>query len=216
MQASFWLESWRNRNIGFHQAATHAALLQCWPQTGAAGLVLVPLCGKTLDMLWLAKRGYDVVGVELAEAAVLEFFSDNQLGYRHSELEGMGCYQAEHHRIRFYVGDFFRFAEAWDGAPFDSLYDRGALVALPLDMRAAYVVACKKLLVARPTGLLISFEYHQQQMPGPPFSVEAAELERYWGGQLQLQARVDAMDALPKARASGLSQLDECWWSICP
>jgi hypothetical protein len=71
MQESFWLDSWRNRNIGFHQAAVHPALLQYWPGVAVASSVLVPLCGKTLDMLWLAKRGHDVVGVELAEAAEL-------------------------------------------------------------------------------------------------------------------------------------------------
>jgi thiopurine S-methyltransferase len=216
MQASFWIDSWRNREIGFHQKATHPALLQCWADAVRGRTVLVPLCGKTLDMLWLAQRGHEVVGVELVEAAVLEFFSDNQLGYSVSEVAGMRCYRAEQQTISIYVGDFFEFAEAWAGAAFDSLFDRGALVALPPEIRPAYVAACKQILVARPGGLLISFEYDQRQMQGPPFSVDAAELAQHWGEQLQLQARVDMLDELPKARASGLSRLDEFWWSLCP
>lgn len=216
MQASFWIDSWRNREIGFHQAATHPALIQCWADAARGRTVLVPLCGKTLDMLWLAQRGHDVVGVELVEDAVLEFFSDNQLGYSVSEVAGMRCYRAEQHTISIFAGDFFQFAKAWDGAAFDSLFDRGALVALPSELRPDYVAACKHLLVARPGGLLISFEYDQRQMQGPPFSVDAAELAQHWGQQLQLQSQLDMLDALPKARASGLSRLDEYWWSLCP
>ena len=216
MQASFWIDSWRNREIGFHQTATHPALLQCWADAVRGRTVLVPLCGKTLDMLWLAQRGHEVVGVELVEAAVLEFFSDNQLGYSVSEVAAMRCYRAEQQTISIYVGDFFEFAEAWAGAAFDSLFDRGALVALPPEIRPAYVAACKHTLVEQPGGLLISFEYDQRQMQGPPFSVDAAELAQHWDQQLQLQARVDMLDELPKARASGLSRLDEFWWSLCP
>lgn len=216
MQASFWIDSWRNREIGFHQAATHPALLQYWAEAAGGSNVLVPLCGKTLDMLWLAQHGHEVVGVELVEDAVLEFFSDNQLDYSVSEMAGMRCYRAEQQSISIFAGDFFQFAEVWDGAAFDSLFDRGALVALPSELRAAYVAACKHLLVARPGGLLISFEYDQRQMQGPPFSVDAAELARHWDQQVQLLAQLDMLDALPKARASGLSRLDECWWSLCP
>lgn len=178
--------------------------------------VLVPLCGKTLDMLWLAQRGHDVVGVELVEEAVEEFFSDNKLSYSVSDMAGMRCYRAEQQAISIFAGDFLAFADAWDGAAFDSLFDRGALVALPPEIRPAYIVACKKLLVAQPGGLLISFEYDQLQMQGPPFSVDAAELAHYWGEHLQLQTRVGMLDELPKARASGLSRLDEFWWSLCP
>ena len=216
MQASFWIDSWRNREIGFHQAVTHPALLKFWPDAVCIRTVLVPLCGKTLDMLWLAQRGHDVVGVELVEDAVLEFFADNQLDYSVSEVDGMRCYRAKRQAISIYVADFMRFSEAWHGAAFDSLFDRGALVALPPEIRPAYVAACKRILVARPAGLLISFEYDQGQMQGPPFSVDAAELARYWGQRLQREARVDMLEQLPKAGESGLSRLDESWWSLCP
>ena len=63
-----WLERWRDGRIAFHRDAVHPALERYWPDLQNQGSkILVPLCGKSLDMRWLAGQGHPVLGIELAE-----------------------------------------------------------------------------------------------------------------------------------------------------
>jgi thiopurine S-methyltransferase len=67
---------WRDSDTDFHQQAVNQLLTRFWqrPQHGRGSRVFVPLCGKSLDMIWLAQRGYEVIGVELSPIAVRAFF----------------------------------------------------------------------------------------------------------------------------------------------
>src|SRR5699024_2930193 len=81
MNQDFWLQKWERNEIGFHEAEGNRLLPRGWPaaEVPAGAGVLVPLCGKSVDMLWLASRGYRVVGVELSEQAVRAFFAEHGL-----------------------------------------------------------------------------------------------------------------------------------------
>jgi len=212
MRVNFWIKTWGEGNIGFHNAAIHPALGQYWPVLKAGASVLVPLSGKSRDLLWLEERGLDVIGVEFVESAVLDFFRENNLESEKTEQYGHLCYRVGERNIRIFVSDFFRFVEDYSGRPFDSLYDRAALVALPEDMRADYVAACKKLLTGAPRGLLVSLRYAPESMPGPPFSVAPEEIERLWEGRLELVEQLDMLASMPRAVAAGVQRLDECFW----
>ncbi len=212
MRANFWIKAWGEGNIGFHQADIHPALQKYWPELEAGASVLVPLCGKSRDLLWLEERGLDVIGIEFVESAVLDFFCENDLTWNKSVQYGHPCYRAHERNIRLFVTDFIQFAKDYDGQPIASLYDRAALVALPEDMRADYVSACKKLLNTSPQGLLITMEYDQAAMEGPPFSVAVAEVERHWEGKLKLVEQADILSSMPRAVASGVQRLDEYVW----
>lgn len=216
MRINFWLKAWSEGNIGFHQADTHPALMKYWPGSEhgpeAGSSVLVPLCGKSKDLLWLEERGLEVTGIEFVESAVLDFFEENHLDWEEKEQYGHKCYVAGGRNMRIFVADFIRFAEDYNGHPMDSLYDRAALVALPADMRADYVQACRELLTASPLGLLISLEYEPPVMEGPPFSVPAEEVDRLWNDQLTLLDRVDMLSSMPRALASGVLRLEEFVW----
>ena len=212
MRVNFWIKAWNDSNVGFHQAAAHPALQRHWPVLESGASVLVPLCGKSLDLLWLEKRGLEVTGVEFIEAAVLAFFRDNSLEWRVSTIDGYHCYHALDRNIQIWLADFIQFAEDYTGPPFDSIYDRAALVALPGDMRGDYVAACKKLLVERPRGLLVSLQYHPETMEGPPFSVTPEEVERLWNGRLMRVEQLDMLSSMPRATAAGVRNLDEYFW----
>jgi thiopurine S-methyltransferase len=212
MKPSFWIDLWREGRSGFHQSIVQPSLEKFWPALAPGSSVLVPLCGKSLDMLWLEQQGLEVTGVELAEQAVKEFCRENGLAFSVSHDDGHTTYHLRNRNIRLIVDDFFSFAEACNGERFDSIYDRAALVALPEEMRKGYVASCRKLLGEKPAGMLITLEYEQELMQGPPFSVPVTEVQRLWPGRLSCVDSYDVLDDLPKARDAGISRLEEYSW----
>ena len=214
MRVNFWIKAWNEGNIGFHLTDKHPALEKFWPSLEAGASVLVPLCGKSQDLLWLEESGLDVIGIEFVESAALEFFRENSLDWEKIVEYGHPCYRVRGRNIRIFVTDFIRFADDYNGQPLDSLYDRAALVALPADMRPDYVSACRKLLTASPRGLLVTMQYEPEAMEGPPFSVEPGEVDRLWEGQWAVVEQVDMLSSMPRAVASGVQRLDEYFWVL--
>lgn len=211
MDRNFWNERWNRGEIGFHQPDIHWALKRHWDEVvdDHAGRVLVPLCGKSLDLRWLAQCGHEVVGVELSETAVSEFYDE---WGKTPNLEAAGRLQHWHaDSVTLYTGDFFEYRA---DAPFDLFYDRAALVALPFDMRAGYIEHLRAQLADDARGLLVTFEYDQSQMDGPPFSVPEDELMQYPGFTFELLDRIDALAENPRFVERGLTALQECAWRV--
>lgn len=209
MQHDFWQARWSRNEIGFHLPEVNPYLIRHWPSLNlqAGTRVLVPLCGKSLDMLWLARQGYPVLGVELAERAVLDFFAELGCEPRVEQKGALRSYS--HGDIEILQGDFFDL-QPGDVQACHALYDRAALIALPPDMRPDYARHLSAILQHELSGLLITLEYPQEQMAGPPFAVLADEVrERFLGWQLQELERVDALAQNAKFAARGVQRLDE-------
>lgn len=211
MQHSFWLDKWHKAELGFHQERTHPALVKHFPKLAQGSRVLVPLCGKSKDMLWLAEQGYQVLGVELAEVAVLDFFAENAVAYRKEEQGEFIHFYADEMAIHLIVGDFFALDKS-ALPPCDALYDRAALVALPQDMRDDYVAKCRSLLKADARLFLISFSYDESAMQGPPFSLTEEEISTLWQGRLELIESFDLLQAESKFKERGLDYMLEQTW----
>lgn len=209
MQPEFWLERWQQNQIGFHQGRINPYLQQFWPQLGVASdsRVFVPLCGKSSDMLWLRAQGHEVVGVELSEIAVRAFFEENQLAMEVRSEQGFQVYEGD--GIRLYCGDFFCLTpDHLVGV--SAVFDRAALIALPPEMRPAYVAHLHRLLAPGTQALLVAFEYPQTQMQGPPFSVEEDEVHTlYQADDLRLLHTADILDQEPRFRERGVTRLQE-------
>lgn len=210
MQPEFWHERWRNAQIGFHQSTCHPLLESYWPTLELAGdtRVFVPLCGKSLDMLWLRDRGHSVVGVEISPVALEDFCMENGIPARRRVVGNFEVYEAD--RLKLYQGDFFALTPQLLGCV-GAVYDRAALIAWPPELRESYVDHLTALTARGTQTLLIAAEYNQAQMSGPPFSVNTAEVERLYSkhhkiGELE---RKDVIDDEPRHRARGLTRLDE-------
>jgi len=201
-----WLQRWDKGNIGFHRAEVHPALRQHWQPRG--GSVLVPLCGKSLDLRWLAERGHTVVGVELAERAIRDFFAEQHLTFDRRDGE-LPAYVARDLPLTIHHGDYF----ALRVPRCDAVYDRAALVALPPTLRRAYAAHTDALLRAGPFRLVITLEYDQTLVPGPPFSVPAAEVRDYWPDLEPIGSREAHDDVPPKFRAAGVTLVEAVWRS---
>ncbi|GGW55986.1 thiopurine S-methyltransferase [Alishewanella tabrizica] len=178
MNPEFWQEKWQKKDIAFHQAAANPLLIRYFQQLAIApgGRVFVPLCGKSIDIHWLLSKGYRVVGAELSNIAVQELFSELGLTPTISCVGEVLCYQTE--MLQVYVGDIFALSASLIGS-IDAIYDRAALVALPITMRQRYAKHLITLSQGAPQ-LLICFEYDQELLTGPPFSVNYQELHAHY------------------------------------
>lgn len=210
MDKEFWLTRWERAEIGFHQDTVNAHLARHWSRLAAApgSTVFVPLCGKSLDMVWLRSQGHPVVGVELSPLAVEAFFDEQ--GVSPSTSHGGHFQQCEADGIRILCGDFFDMSRAdLDGAV--TVYDRASLVALPPDMRQRYAQHMLDLLPAGARILLVAFEYDQAQMGGPPFAVAPDEVHALYGAgaKVELLERTDVLTENAHFKARGLTALHE-------
>lgn len=186
MDADFWLSRWREGRIGFHEGRPNDLLVSHARALGPPGRVLVPLCGKSEDLAHLASLGHEVVGIELAEAAVVEFFREHGLEVEPSPRGALVERSAG--GVTILQGDFFD-VRPEDVGPITAFYDRAAIVALPADLRPRYAAHLRKLAGQDAPGLVVTFEYPQERMEGPPFSVEEDELRRYFASVERLGDR---------------------------
>jgi thiopurine S-methyltransferase len=207
MEPEFWLQRWREGRIGFHQDQVTPLLEQHWDalRLPAFSRVLVPLAGKSLDLLWLAQRGHRVLGVELSRIAVDQFFTENALKPKlHASRLGTHYIAG---RIEMICGDAFAL-DAETLADCTGLYDRAALIALPAELRSRYARTLS-LLPAGCRGLLITLEYPQDEKAGPPFSVEAAEVDALFADDWRIEVleRRDILATQPGFLAEGVGRL---------
>ncbi len=179
MDHAFWLQRWQENKTAFHEGAVNALLSRSFDRLALArgDRVFVPLCGKTVDLAWLAAQGCKVVGIELSRSAVEVVFTDMGVAPEVSEMGKLILFRTD--GIEVFVGDIFDLSAETLG-PVDAVYDRAALVALPEAMRISYA-AHLAAITNTARQLLITFDYDQAQMEGPPFSVDGAEVTALYG-----------------------------------
>ncbi len=210
MDRKFWLDRWRRDEIGFHQADVNPHLASHWPGLGAppSGEVFVPLCGKSRDMLWLAGQGHAVQGIEISQLAVEAFFEENDLQAQCQPLGPFERWQCG--EIAILLGDFFDL-QTEHLAHTAAVYDRASLIALPSEMRARYARHLVDVLPDTAPVLLITMEYPQQEMNGPPFSVGEDEVHQLYDPHYNVRciAKHDILAHTPRFQEKGLSALQE-------
>lgn len=179
MDPAFWHERWADGRTGWHESNANALLLRHFQALNLAhgARLFVPLCGKSVDLLWLRDQGCSVVGAELDQSAVDAFFTESGLAADIRDTGPLKHYSA--HNIDVFAGDIFDLT-ARDIGPVDAVYDRAALVALPDAMRARYARHLGNLTNQAPQ-LLVTFDYDQSQTDGPPFSVSNAMIDALYG-----------------------------------
>lgn len=210
MENDFWITRWHKNEIGFHQQEFNPYLRKFWQElhldTGCE--VFVPLCGKSLDMIWLRNQGHAVLGVELSDVAARAFFEENGMKPEREKLGKFECFEAD--GIRILCGDFFDLSQE-HLAKTGAVYDRAALVALPKEMRESYAEHLAGILPAATPVLLITFDYPQHEMDGPPFAVSKDEVKALYGAkfEIDLLSETDALAQTPRFQQRGLSRLGE-------
>lgn len=210
-----WLDRWNENRIGFHESSVNRHL-QKWfsrlaPEPGSK--VFLPLCGKALDIGWIAQKGYEVIGVELSQLAIEAYFEENGVDFERSESDVFTIYQAP--GIRLLQGDFFDLRDHHlDGCRL--VYDRAALIALEQHDRPRYYEHMLSILPASCNMLLITLQYDPAEMHGPPFSVPTDEVMQRYSDAFMIEVldSEDVIDERPRWRKVGLSALQETVFSL--
>jgi thiopurine S-methyltransferase len=206
MEANFWHQKWERGEIGFHKSEANPLLIQHFEKLDLAqgSRVFLPLCGKTHDFAWLLACGYRVAGAELSELAIKELFNDLGVEPSISRMGELDLYRAKN--IDIWVGDIFDVSAEILGLV-DAIYDPAALVAMPGSRREQYTPHLMKITDAAPQ-LLICYEYNQQLMEGPPFSVHAEEAKHHYAEAYQLQP-VESRDVVGGLK--GVGAIETVW-----
>lgn len=209
MDPSFWHARWQANEIGFHQQEINPHLQRYWPRLGVTGgTVFVPLCGKSRDMLWLASQGHRVLGVEISPIAAAAFFGENGLDVE--PMQEVLFVRRQIAELTLLEGDFFDLTPAHlDGMT--AVYDRASLIALPPPMRERYAAHMAALLPGGTPVLLVTLDYPQPEMDGPPFAVSAAEVAALFGARFDIDSLggQDILAENPRFQARGLTRLEE-------
>lgn len=179
----FWNERWINNQIGFHQQKPHPALVKFADLFLGHQNVLVPLCGKSLDMIFLKERGHHVIGVEFSEIAILDFIKENNLTMTKSTEGPFTVFRGE--GFTLYQGDFFQLTRE-HLKNVTAAYDRASMVAFNPEERRRYADHLKSQSTDLEKLLVIVFNYGAIA-GGPPFSVVNEEIEALYADQFELK-----------------------------
>lgn len=185
MHEEFWQTRWRANRIGFHESQPNNLLLENFHrlELQAGHTVFVPLCGKSVDLDWLLAQELRVVGIEFNQQAVEEVFARQNITPEVEQVGALKRFSAE--RIDIFVGDFFDL-NADQLTNIDAIYDRAAMVALPKPSRKKYAPHLTEITKSA-QHLLVTFDYDQEQMEGPPFSVTEAEVRALYAGRYEIE-----------------------------
>ena len=176
--------------------------------------MLVPLCGKSLDLVWLADRGHEVIGVELSELACEQFFAEHGLVPVRSAVGAFRAYDAG--RVQILCGDIFQLTVE-DVGEISAWYDRAALIALSPEQRPGYERLMARVLPSGARGLLIGLAYPAHEKSGPPFPVPEMEVSGTWDSDFELHVleSADVVDDEPRFRQSwGLTELIQTLYAL--
>ncbi|XP_026887914.2 probable thiopurine S-methyltransferase [Electrophorus electricus] len=192
MSLGEWEEKWQKGTTGFHQSHVHRMLesnLQKVVAERQQVRFFFPLCGKAVDMKWLADMGHIIVGVEICEKGIKQFFEEQGLQYTEEPVEaipGTKVFKSSDRRISIYQCDLYKFSSAIEGQ-FGGIWDRGSLVAINPCDRQRYATLMMSLMEKNCRYLLDTLEYNPELHRGPPFLVPEEVLKKIYGESCEIE-----------------------------
>jgi thiopurine S-methyltransferase len=210
MDAEFWKARWHNNEIGWHEGRANTMLAKHWPSLGLSkgSAVFVPLCGKSADMAWLAAQGHRVLGAELSDIAVRDFFAENGLEPKRESRDGFEVSSAG--GIEIWCGDLFKLQPRHLGS-ITAVYDRASLYAMPPAMQPTYAAKMAEIVPHGVPTLLVTFSVDEAQPAGPPFSTPPARVRTLFETSFEV-AEIDSRDTdevSPNLRTRGVTRMEQ-------
>ncbi|CAN9504235.1 unnamed protein product [Ophioblennius macclurei] len=221
MQLSEWEQRWHDDKIGFHQPQVHNMLEANIDKVlnGRSGVrFFFPLCGKAVDMKWLADKGHSVVGVEISEKAIRQFFEENNMTYSEEAvpaISGAKVFKNSEKNISLYQCDLYNFSSSVAGQ-FDAIWDRGSLVAINPQDREKYAALIMSLMAKDCRYLLDTLLYNPELYQGPPFFVPDEQVQKLFGGSCDIETLQSEDALMDRHREWGLQYLTEKVQLITP
>ena len=216
----YWQERWQNQQTGWHQAEISEHLVEYCPRfkLAAQDTIFVPLCGKSLDMKWLLEQGYQVIGVETSQQAIQQFFDEADLEFEQFDDQGLICWQSK--GIKIYEADYFD-VTANHLKAVKMVYDRASLVAIPQAETRGRKDYAEHLMNIAPISasiLLVTLDYDQQKMDGPPFAVSPAEVQELFSEDydIELIKASELIEKEPRFKEKGLDSFIQRYYQLSP
>ncbi|KAK7495850.1 hypothetical protein BaRGS_00012840 [Batillaria attramentaria] len=220
MQPDDWVTEWNDGKIGFHKTCIHPLLEKNLDKMidGRENIkIFFPLCGKALDMKWLADKGHTVVGVEAAQQGIEEFFTEQGVTYTTEDAPACNgkLFQSEDTKLRIYCCDFYSFSRDVEGQ-FDGVWDRGALVAINRQDHRKYTGIIKTLMAPGCRQLLSTVIYDETKYNGPPHYVSDEQVRKLYGDTCSVEQLCEEDAFEEEHKEWNLSALSERIYLIKP
>ncbi|CAK8673503.1 unnamed protein product [Clavelina lepadiformis] len=177
-----WIKRWEIGDTGFHMSQVHPYLLKLKDRfLKECSTVYVPLCGKTLDLIYLADEGHNVIGSECAEVGILQFFDDNKIKYERSlhPTAPFEVFKGIDKTITIYKGDFFQLDSVVMGRV-DAIWDRGSFGAIHPSQQMKYGKIIHDIIKENGKYLLCTLRYEGVRT-GNPYSVSENDVQVSFG-----------------------------------
>ncbi len=171
----FWDKRFGQRVTPWDAGVAPAALKAFAAARAKPLATLIPGCGSAWEAAHLADAGWPVTALDFSPAAIAKA----------RDIIGAA-------RVELLCADFFSFAPE---RPFDLIYERAFLCALPRKLWADWAGRIAELLP--PGGLLAGYFFICDQVKGPPFGILAERLAELLTGHFVLVEDVPATDSLP-------------------
>lgn len=215
MEIEFWQQRWLDDQTGFHLDQVNPYLADYWSALNLSSnsTVLVPMCGKSLDMRWLVAQKYKILGVECSEKAVEEFFAEQNIKQQVDSYKNYSRHRSDNYKLL--LGDFFKLDKEML-SEVSAVYDRASLVALPEQMRKQYVELLVNELPDTVTMLLVTVDYKQSLMTGPPFSITDEEVQSLYSDHFKIEIlhQKDVIEEQQRFKDRGLDYMIERVYKI--
>lgn len=215
MEIEFWKQRWIDDQTGFHLDEVNPYLTDYWSALNLSpnSTVLVPMCGKSLDMRWLVAQKFKVLGVECSEKAVDEFFAEQNINQKVDSYNGYSRHSTDSYNLL--LGDFFKLDKEML-SEVKAVYDRASLVALPEQMRQKYAELLVNELPDKVTMFLVTVDYNQSLMTGPPFSITDEEVQSLYSDHFEIKIlhQKDVIEEQQRFKEKGLDYMIERVYKI--
>jgi thiopurine S-methyltransferase len=210
-----WHKYWEENRIAFHEGQVNPYLKRFLPiyNLQPGDTVFMPLCGKAVDIFWLTQQGFNVIGVELSEIAVRSFFEESELEFSHQQYNRFNLFRSD--KISLFQGNYMHL-ESSDIAACKLVYDRASIIAIESFNRSSYVQKMLEIIPARTPMLMVTLDYDQQVMSGPPYAVSSEEIRQLFAPDYEtiLLHSSEQIEERPRWRENGLSSLIESALSL--
>jgi len=216
MEKEYWLNKWQTNDTPWHSQEINRNLIDNIDklELQPGNCILVPLCGKTKDMLWLADRGYHVIGIELCPMACTDFFKELNIEPRIANEDSFQKYQ--HKNIEIYCVDVFKLTEG-SLPTIHAVYDNRALIALPPSMQKKYVDHLVACIGTHVKYMLLTIE-SSCVVTGPPFSINRADVDSLFAEYCKIEQlnRIPCTKIPEHLIKKGYAELVESTYYISP
>ena len=210
-----WISRWQDGKIGWHRDQVNTKLvdfIQCL-KLNPGDSVFVPLCGKSVDMLYLLEQGFKVIGVELSPIAAEQFFTQSKIEYSIVKSSKFDIYTNDD--ISIYVGDYFDLDSSILSLV-TAVYDRAALIALEIDLRQKYAQHLYSIIPTDCRVLLLTLNYPQSQMSGPPYALSEDEVKLLFNKRFEYQQLfcINDIENEPKFLRAGVDFVEKAAYCL--